>query len=159
MMNPLSVFESTEFKKRLLQHAVGLIEQRMTAAAHAMEAAQAASNAEEKSSAGDKYETSRAMGHLEKEMYSRQLEANRRELEALYNIDCLNRYQTASTGSIIQTDESFFFIAAGLGKISFEGKDIYMLSPHAPVARQLYGKRKGDTFTFNKMENKITNVF
>lgn len=158
-MNPLTVIEKTKFKKRLLQHAVGLIEQRMTAAAHAMEAAQAASNAEEKSSAGDKYETSRAMNHLEKEMHSRQLEANRKELAALYSIDCLGTYQSVTTGCIVQTGESFFFIAAGLGKISFEEMDIYLLSPHAPVASQLYGKKKGDSFIFNKMKNKITGVF
>ncbi len=159
IMNPLKGNEKTEFKKRLLQHAVGLIEQRMSAAAHAMEAAQAASNAEEKSSAGDKYETSRAMNHLEKEMHSRQLEANRKELAALYSIDCLGSYESVTTGCIVQTGEYFFFIAAGLGKLSFEEKNIYLLSPYAPVARQLNGKKKGDSFTFNKMESKIADIF
>jgi hypothetical protein len=38
-----------------------------------MESAQQSANSEEKSSAGDKYETSRAMGHLEKDMHARQL--------------------------------------------------------------------------------------
>ena len=158
-MNVLPGIEKIEFKKRLLQHAVGLIQKRMESAAHAMEAAQTASNAEEKSSAGDKYETSRAINHLEKEMHSRRLEANRMELAALYCIDCLSSYNSVTIGCIIQTAEYFFFIAAGLGKTSFEEKYIYLLSPYAQVAKQLYGKRKGDTFTFNKMESKITDVF
>ena len=45
-----------------------MIKQRIAAATLAIENAQSAANAEEKSSAGDKYETSRAMSHLEKDM-------------------------------------------------------------------------------------------
>lgn len=151
--------EKAGFKKRLLQAAASLIEQRMAANIQAIANAQAAANAEEKSSAGDKYETARAMAHLEKDMHGRQLQANRTEMAALLNTDCSTIYKAATTGSFIQCDSYCFFIAAGLGKISFEGLVIYLLSPTAPVAKLLYQKQKGDKIIFNKSKQQIKEVF
>lgn len=48
------------------------IEERITITKLAIANAQEAANSQDKSSAGDKYETGRAMGHLEKDMYARQ---------------------------------------------------------------------------------------
>ena len=58
-------------KNKLLQHCKELIEARLKNAEDAMNRAQESANDNEKSSAGDKFETGRAMGHLEKEMYAR----------------------------------------------------------------------------------------
>ena len=151
--------EKVDFKTRLLNECIKMIEERITASSVAIANAQAAANAEEKSSAGDKYETSRAMSHLEKDMHARQLEANRRELSALMQIDCKHLYDMVSPGAYIACEGCSFFIAAGLGKASFENIDIYLLSPNAPLARSLSGKRKGEGFTFNKMEMRIQALF
>ena len=51
---------------KLKNFALDLIGQRMTTAKEAMQQAQESANSEEKSSAGDKYETGRAMGHLQR---------------------------------------------------------------------------------------------
>jgi hypothetical protein len=159
-MNDLQTdIEKKGVKKRLLYKCIELIEQRIAATIKAMANAQAAANSEEKSSAGDKYETSRAMSHLEKDMHSRQLTANRIELAALFSIDCSGLHDSVATGSYIQCEGYTFFIAAGLGKVNFEGEDIYLLSPNAPLAKLLFKKKKGDIFTFNKMEMIIKAVF
>src|SRR5882757_6862926 len=110
------------YKQRLLQYCKTLIQERIDTAQAAMDNAQQASNSEEKSSAGDKYETARAMGHIEKDMYAKQLEANKIELAALSGIDINNTYNSINTGAFIDCGESKFFVAAGLGKITFEGK-------------------------------------
>jgi hypothetical protein len=151
--------EKVNYKKRLLKLCVEMIEQRIAATALAIENAQSAANAEEKSSAGDKYETSRAMSHLEKDMYSRQLLANQQELEALLSVDCDKLYDNIKIGSIIFCKDFAFFIAAGLGKINFEGIELYLVSPLAPIAKQVFNKKAGAVFTFKKMELVITATF
>ncbi len=151
--------EKAGYKNRLMQQCVELIEMRIAANTRAIANAQDAANAEEKSSAGDKYETSRAMSHLEKDMHSRQLVANRMELAALFGLDCSSIYNEGTKGSLVVCEDCSFFIAAGLGKINFEGRDIYLLSPEAPLATLLSKKRAGDHILFNKTERKITAVF
>ena len=159
MYTPLTNNEKTAFKKKLLQKSIELIERRIDEAFNAMTNAQAASNSEEKSSAGDKYETSRAMSHLEKDMHSRQLAANKLELAALYSINCSSLYDRVATGSLTRCEGSSFFIAAGLGKINIDGEDIFLLSPNAPLAKLLLGKKIGDLVNFNKKELVITEIF
>jgi hypothetical protein len=151
--------DKVNFKKRLLKQCVEMIKQRIAAAALAIENAQSAANAEEKSSAGDKYETSRAMSHLEKDMYSRQLLANQQELEALLTVDCDKLYDSIKIGSFVFCKDVAFFIAAGLGKINFEGIELYLVSPLAPMAKMVFNKKVGAIFTFKKMELFIKATF
>lgn len=155
----MTVKEKAEFKKRLYEKCIDIIEQRITESLHAMNNSQAAANAEEKSSAGDKYETSRAMSHLEKDMHAKQLEANRKELSVLLNTGCSRQYKSAAAGSIVQCTGMSFFIIAGLGKINFEDKIVFLLSPYAPMARSLFNKKNGSKFIFNKKEELITDIF
>jgi hypothetical protein len=148
-----------DFKKRLHQYCVQMIEDRIATTLAAMNNAQAAANSEEKSSAGDKYETGRAMGHLEKEMHGKQLAANRRELAALMAVDCNTIHNAITTGSFIRCNTGSFFVAAGLGKISFEGETIFVLSPVAPVAGMLHNKKAGESFIFNNHSITITGLY
>ena len=131
----------------------------MQLAAEAMQQAQDAANAEEKSSAGDKYETGRAMNHIQKDLHARQLAENRKELEALLAIDCSQVRTTAGAGAIVIAGDVRFFIAAGLGAISFEDEKILAISPNAPLARLLYNKKVMDTILFKQQERQITEVF
>src|SRR5258708_28672544 len=123
--------EKIHFKNKLKQFALALIGQRITAAKESIEQAQQAANQEEKSSAGDKYETSRAMGHLQKDMHARQQAEHARELAALRAIKVDTRCTTAVPGALIQCPGIAFFIAAGLGKQLIDGRTILFLSPAA----------------------------
>ncbi len=147
------------YKKKLHQHCMAIIKDRITAIVQSMESAQAAANSEEKSSAGDKYETSRAMSHLEKDMQGRQLAANQNELAAFMAIDDKKLSATVAAGTIVKAGGLTFFIAAGLGKITFGGSIVYLISPNAPVAKSLMGKVKGNKLNFNNKEITITEVF
>jgi hypothetical protein len=155
----MTTTEKILYKKTLLQKCVGIINERIEISLKAMENAQSSANLEDKSSAGDKYETSRAMNHLEKDMYAGQVETNRVELARLSNIDCSRIYNTPVAGSIVQCANIYFFIAAGLGKINFDGKEIYLLSPLAPLAKSLAGNKKGMLVKFNKNDFRITDIF
>jgi transcription elongation GreA/GreB family factor len=146
-------------KKQLKQFALDQIERRLVVAREAIAQAQEAANQEEKSSAGDKYETGRAMSHLQKDMHARQLLENQKERADLQGIPVDMAYNTVRAGAFIQTETGDFFIAAGLGKQMHEGKVVVFLSPQAPLARLLYGKAAGEQVSLNGKTVKITEVF
>jgi transcription elongation GreA/GreB family factor len=150
--------ERIVFKILLKQHCEKIFTQRIAATQQAMDNAQAAANQEGKSSAGDKYETARAMSHLEKDMHARQLLANQRDLLALGSINVQTIYTSVRPGSFVQTETFSFFIAAGLGKQEVDGKTIVFLSPVSPLAQQMMHKKAGDEFDF-KGRNSIVEVY
>ncbi|HEX9514428.1 MAG TPA: hypothetical protein VF939_28240 [Puia sp.] len=151
--------EKIHFKNKLKQFALALIGQRITAAKESIEQAQQAANQEEKSSAGDKYETSRAMGHLQKDMHARQLAEHAKEQATLLRVNVDAVYPAATAGSFVSCKGIAFFIAAGLGKQITEGQPIYFLSPQAPLAKALEHKKGGDSIHFNSMNWLILDVY
>ena len=158
-IHSMTLTEQLDFKQRLLQTCVDILKERMANTSGLMENAQRSANSEEKSSAGDKYETSRAMSHLEKDMYARQLQETRYELSLLLDTDCSRIHPEATKGSIIQCTGTIFFIAAGIGKVEFDNQVIMVLSPLAPMGKVLSGKKEGDQVSFNKLLLTIEKVF
>lgn len=151
--------EKIAFKNRLKLAGEHIIEQRVAAAKTLIDEAQAAANSEEKSSAGDKYETARAMNQLEKEMHSKQLAQQLKELALLHEVRTDVVYAHATTGACIDCSGTIFFIAAGLGKQTIDGKLIIYLSPQAPLAKQLQHKKAGDQFVFNGKDTVIEAIY
>lgn len=144
-----------DFKTRLKAAGELLIKDRIATTQLAIDNAQEAANNEGKSSAGDKYETGRAMGHLQKDMYARQQVENRKELDLLQKINVAAVYPHAQPGAYVRCADHSFFIAAGLGKQDA----VFFLSPGAPLAKVLLHKKAGDKFLFNKNEITILDVF
>ncbi len=147
------------FKNRLKHYCHSMIEQRVNAARHAIANAQQSANSEEKSSAGDKYETSRAMNHLDKDMYSHQLAEYLKELSLLNAVDTGVIHREINVGSFISCPTVSFFIAAGLGKQMVDDKMILFISPNAPVAKQLLHKKGGENFLFNGVHTTINELY
>ena len=151
--------EKIAFKNRLKQAGLAIIEQRIHAAKTIINNAQEAANNEEKSSAGDKYETARAMNQLEKEMHSKQLAQQIKELALLNEVKTEAVYAAVTTGACIECGEMVFFIAAGLGKQTIAEKLVIFLSPQAPLAKQILHKKAGDQFVFNGREIVIETIY
>jgi transcription elongation GreA/GreB family factor len=108
---------------------------------------------ESKSTAGDKHETGRAMIQLEQERAGHQL---RQAEELLLSLQAINTLllpaETIQLGSLAITDKGSFYISVGLGKITLDSKLYYAVSPTAPIAVALLGKRVGDIVPFNAQE-------
>jgi hypothetical protein len=151
--------EKIAFKNKLKLAAQQMIGQRIAVAKTLINNAQEAANNEEKSSAGDKYETARAMNQLEKEMHSKQLAQQNQELALLNGVKTDVIYTTVITGACIECAEMTLFIAAGLGKQTVEGNPVIFLSPQAPLAKQLQHKKAGDHFVFNGKEITIAAIY
>jgi transcription elongation GreA/GreB family factor len=146
-------------KSLLKENCIAIIRERMNGLQNAMKESQEAANEETKSSSGDKYETTRAMNQLDKDMYARQLAENSKELAAIMETDCEKKSLVVEAGSIVKCDHANFFILAGLGKIEFERANIFVISPNAPLAKAMFGKVKGETIFFNKQQMLIKEVY
>lgn len=155
MTNP----EKIAFKNRLKKFGLDLLSQRIATALEAMDQAQEAANSEEKSSAGDKYETGRAMGQLQKEMYNRQLAEYAKEMKALQSIATDRLCDSGGPGALVQTKEIAFFLSAGLGRQEVEGTIILFVSPIAPFARAVQSKKAGNSILLNGVSMTIEDVW
>lgn len=151
--------EKIAYKNRLKQFCELQITARISVAKNLINEAQEAANNEEKSSAGDKYETGRAMGHLQKDMHASQLAAYLKELAALQAVNTGVCYEKVVTGSFIETASASFFIATGLGKQVFDNNTVIFLSPQAPLTAILQNKKQGDGFVFNGEKVVVKDVF
>ena len=65
---------NSQIKKHLHERCLAIVQQRMCDAKEAMDGAQQSANQEEKSSAGDKYETGRAMAQIARDQAAQQLD-------------------------------------------------------------------------------------
>ena len=155
----MDITEKIEEKSKLKDFGLALIARRIRTAQQSIHDAQEAANQEEKSSAGDKYETSRAMGHLQKDMFARQLEEHTRDMSTLHAVKTDTLYSFAITGALLKCHDISLFISTGLGKQVVNGKTILFLSPGAPLAQQLRNKRKGDSFLFNGQQLSILDLY
>lgn len=151
--------EKIAFKESLKQFCKSFIQQRIQTTQSLINNAQQAANSEEKSSAGDKYETARAMGHIEKDMHAGQLMQHVKELASLQHINVSQIYNTVTAGAFIQCSSVALFIAAGAGKQLFNGRQVLFLSPAAPLAKLVMNKKTGDKFLLNGIDAVIKDVF
>lgn len=110
---------------------------------------------ESKSSAGDKYETARAMLHLEQEKMQRQfheLSAQQAQLERLKSIVSTD---VVSMGSLLQAQEVYFYVGIGLGKLNVQGISVFCIAAEAPLGKTLLGKKRGDIVNFLQRAHRI----
>jgi hypothetical protein len=104
---------------------------------------------ETKSTAGDKYETSRAMLHLEKENIAAQLSVLLRQKAILESILINKDSKTGKVqlGNLIKTNKGIIFIAAALGKALIENQAVFAISPESPLGKLLMEQHVGKTIS------------
>lgn len=112
---------------------------------------------ETKSSMGDKYETGREMMMQERRKLAEQLENLLKQKVALEIIDD-KPHDVIKNGSLVQTNQGLFLFATALGALSIKGTQIFVISQSAPLAKEMLGKRRGDSFLFNKKEQAVVDV-
>lgn len=150
---------SSFIKQKLLQLCNNFIEERISNCQSAIDAANNSINEETKSSAGDKYETSREMMTQEIKNNSAQLAEAVRQKQILSQISVDKKLDTAQVGSLVITNHEKFFIAISSGSLKFNNENYLAISPSSPLGRNLIDKKKGDSASFNGKEYLIENIF
>lgn len=147
--------EEQALKQQLIDHCRAEIDARVTSLADALTAITTARDSETKSSAGDKFETGRAMMQLEEAKLNRQLAE---VLSVRMTLDQLRANASPdriAAGSLVATNRGNYFLGVGLGKIKLAGRVFFCTSLESPVGQLLLGKQSGDTFTFNELDFKV----
>ena len=111
-----------------------------------------------KSSAGDKHETSRAKIQIEIDQLSRQLNHVQWQKNNLSNMDINQIHNEADVGSLIKTDKGYFLISIGWGRIQIRDEYYFVISVGSPIGRLLQNKKKGDSVQFRNTTYDILSI-
>ncbi|HYD20599.1 MAG TPA: hypothetical protein VEB40_03915 [Flavipsychrobacter sp.] len=131
----------------------------IAAAQQAIADAREAAAGETKSSAGDKYETTREMMQQEIDLNSARLAEQQKLKATLDTIDPQHTSSVISSGSVVTTGQGDYFISISVGKLNVGGNTYYALSAASPLGSKLIGRSAGDSFLFNGKEVIIKNVY
>ena len=151
--------EKLKIKEALWNQCKIIIENRIDIAKSAMENAQKAANGEEKSTAGDKYDTSRAMGHIDRDMNAVQVSQAVDTLNILKGVEIASIHTKAKSGTVILTSMGNYFLSVSAGNIKLDDVVYFAISPISPMGQLLLNKSKGDKFTFNSKSVIIQELF
>ena len=97
-----------------------------------------------KSSAGDKHETGRAMLQLEQEKLGSSYAEAEKIMQLLMRVPFEKSYNQIKVGSLFQTDQGLFLLAASFGKVTYLKQEVFVLGPSAPLSQILLGKSLGE---------------
>lgn len=139
-------------KENLYQQLQQLINQRVDNARKAMESAESSKSNQTKSSAGDKFETGRAMMQAEEDRKTVQL-ANAVALQN--DLAKVNRFTVSETvvlGSLVSTNRGTYFLSIGIGKVVVDNTTYFAISLESPIGELLFGKKVGEKVSFRGNE-------
>lgn len=145
-------------KKETLDYCLNSVLKRIEEVELALADADSSLADDTKSSAGDKYETSREMIQQDINRYQSQLAVAIKDLDILNKIDHIQTFDHIGLGSLIQTDLGIYFISISIGLIKIGQDNIFVISPISPIGSVLIGKKVGDIISFNNKEQKIVNI-
>lgn len=145
-------------KEQLIEACTSYVEKKLQTVQNAINDLEAALKLETKCSMGDKYETGRAMLHLEFEKLAGQYEEFRKLRKTIRMIPAGRRDKDVTFGSAVKTSTANYFIGIPAAEITVEGEKFYAIGATAPVARVLMGKSAGDSIDFNGKKITIKEV-
>ena len=147
-----------EFKQHIIDTCKSNLENKIHSLNSIIKEVSESSNAESKSSAGDKHETSKAMMQLEIEKLGTQLKEAELQLEEFEKINFAKNFQSIEQGSLVETNKGYFLIASSIGKIEVDGKTVFVISNKSPLALKLIGSKQKDTVMFNDVSYSIISI-
>lgn len=103
-----------------------------------------------KSSAGDKYETSRAMSQQEIDKIMVQLQELKRQLALIPSLEAVPTSPSIRNGSLVFTENGVFFIGLPIGQLHIKEHTVFCISATSPLAQQLLGLSVGDVFSMQQ---------
>lgn len=145
-------------KRSLLTACKKYVDQRIKNAQEAILVASDAAADDTKSSAGDKFETTREMMQQELNRHRQLLADAQRMEEVLHNLDIRLHDGPAKLGSLVTTNRGIFFIAISAGQLQINDRPYWVISPASPLGQHLVGMRTGEQVSFNGTTYAITGI-
>ena len=102
-------------------------------------------NSDTKSSAGDKFETSREMAQIEIHKIEIEISKTQQFITDLFS----------KVTQLIITDKGAFLISIPFGKLILNDEKIFCISKNAPITKHLITTKKNNNFFYNDMKYNI----
>ena len=106
----------------------------------------------------DRYDSYRMQLLRKRDMFARQLQNALEQMETLNKINISIKNDSVNFGSLVFTDDQNIFVSIGLGKIIFNDKTYFSISPNVPIYDVMKNKKKGDECEFRGKKIKIIDI-
>lgn len=145
-------------KQALHQQCLDLLASKIATLEQMISDAQQAASEDTKSSAGDKFETSREMMKLEINKNSQQLSKANQMLQRLQQINPSIPKDKVGFGSLVIANEGKYYFSVGLGKVIVDGESYFALSMASPIGQALSGHEANERVAFMNREIQIKEI-
>ena len=123
-------------RTNIIQHCLELLDQKQATLDSAFKWLSDSAATEQKSTAGDKHDTAKAMMHLEQEKLGQQLKLLLTQKQILIQLKSktfVSQPKKIELGHLVQTNHGWFFIATFIPAFDFEGISIQPISIQSPL--------------------------
>lgn len=155
----LKTTEKKEIKLQLFNHCTEYIEKHIEIINHAVSEAQQAVKGESKNTAGDRYETERAMKQRETELFGKRIDEAMKQYQMLQMIDPSKVYTSVQPGSLVSTSTGVFFIAISTDEVVIDDVEYCIISIDSPIGQAMVNRNIGETFLFRGKSITICDIF
>ena len=147
-----------DLKRQVFESCKDRLEKQVSGLQEELQQYKLAVSEETKSSVGDKYETGRAMLHLEQERLFNQLAEAERLYNLLTSLKPDQEFTKVQPGSLVETSQGYFCFAVSLGQVKVDNLTIYCVSLKSPVGQALVNREVGEAVSFQQRTWKILNI-
>lgn len=118
---------------------------------------QESSEVEEKSSAGDKFETHQEMIHQTRNILEKRLSSSKVMLNQL-NAVPVKPMESVQEGALFKVEMGNIWVSVPFGKISLDGIDYQLVSPDSPLVAALWNLKQGESGEFRGKKIKVIDL-
>jgi transcription elongation GreA/GreB family factor len=154
-----ALMEMNEFKEKIHNHCFDFLYSRLKRLTEEEESLKQDMANDTKSSAGDKYETSRERASQQLDQVLHKMNESKVLLKALYVAHEVTIKDKAAFGCLVQTNRGFFYIAIPLGKVVIDGQNIFCISQNSPIGQYIADCSTGDKFAVNNVEYEVLGIY
>ncbi|PKR81026.1 hypothetical protein CW751_07620 [Brumimicrobium salinarum] len=147
-----------ELKSKVVSEIKNVLDERLKMAQQTYNDALESRNNDTKSSAGDKYETSRAMMQQEMDNAQRSIHQIKMMRNELFRLPIQESNLKATAGALITTNSGKYFLGLSMGKVLVGEHVVFAISTGSPLGKLLLNKKEGDRFVLNNMEQEILSI-
>jgi hypothetical protein len=145
-------------KKALLEYCVRQQSQRVDTSREAMENIKEMAN-EEEPSAEEDFDSFKEQLRNDQDMYAKQYNEALNGLNILRKIQFNLRNEVAGLGAVVKTNHQNFFLCINIGQFSINNEKFFGMSLESPLAKEMIGKKQGESFKFRDKVYQITELF
>ena len=153
-MNPIN----SQTKTTLSNLAKSFLEEEVMDLQQQLAELQKASEGEGKSSAGDKYETSRETINQSRGLIERQL-VTLQKMEHQLNGIPLGQSKVVKEGALVKLSMGYIWVAVSLGKLVHNGIAFQLVSKNSPLIAAIYGLGQGASGKFRDIPILVEEVY